>query len=223
MTNARQFALPLLGIVAVAAWWLWRPSAPDVATPPAVAPAKAPTATPRSGAGERAGDGPEAAAKEAAPRTGAPPPSTVRDARRSESIRTALRDRLRDESRAHDRANAAADDGDTPTGTLDKDYIQARIREDLVPIAKECYESALEDDPKLAGKIVMTFGIAGDEEVGGVVDEAAVDPTSTLTHPALGECMRESMMSLSFPAPEGGGRVAVTYPFEFSPDAPASK
>jgi hypothetical protein len=65
----------------------------------------------------------------------------------------------------------------------------------------------------------MQFGIAGDEEVGGVVDEASIDPSSTLTHPDLGECMRESMMSLTFPAPEGGGRVAVTYPFEFSPQA----
>jgi hypothetical protein len=217
-----MFALPVLGVIVVAGWLLFRPKVED-----APAPAKAPAPGAAEKGGKRSsGDGErDARTSDAkAPRgasAGAPPPQTVRDAKRSESIRIALRDRLRE--RGSDSPPERGDDEIEEVGTLDKDYIQARIAEDLVPIAKECYESALEDDPKLAGKIVMQFGIAGDDEVGGVVDEASVDPSSTLTHPALGECMRESMMSLSFPAPQGGGRVAVTYPFVFSPDGPASK
>lgn len=218
-----MFALPILGVIVVLGWFVFRPPVETPAPAPAKAPARPADDTAKRSRegdeGEPTRDGAKAAPSGAT--ASAPPPKTVRDAKRSESIRLALRDRLReDDSAARERGG---DDEVAEQGTLDKDYIRARIQEDLVPIAKECYESALEDDPKLAGKIVMQFGIAGDDEVGGVVDEASVDPSSTLTHPALGECMRESMMSLSFPPPEGGGRVAVTYPFEFSPDAPAQK
>lgn len=218
-----MFALPVLGVLVVVGWLLFRPKVEDA---PAPAPGKAPPSRGADdGAKRSSGDAhddakpTDAKPSSAGATASAPPPKTVRDAQRSESIRIALRDRLGDGGGAP--AERDDDEAAEDMGTLDKDYIRARIQEDLVPIAKECYESALEDDPKLAGKIVMQFGIAGDDEVGGVVDEASVDPSSTLTHPALGECMRESMMSLSFPAPEGGGRVAVTYPFEFSPDAPA--
>jgi hypothetical protein len=219
-----MFALPVLGVIVVAGWLLFRPQVDDAPVPAKAAAPRAADDGAKRASRDAEGDAPTSDAKAppaARPSAGAPPPQTVRDAKRSESIRIALRDRLRE--RGSDSPPERGDDETAEVGTLDKDYIKARIAEDLVPIAKECYESALEDDPKLAGKIVMQFGIAGDDEVGGVVDEASVDPSSTLTHPALGECMRESMMSLSFPAPEGGGRVAVTYPFEFSPDGPASK
>ena len=217
-----MFALPVLGVIVVAGWLLFRPKVEDTPVPAKTPAPKAAEKGAKRASAEVERDAPTSDAKAPPGATGSTPPAqTVRDAKRSESIRIALRDRLRE--RGSDSPPERGDDETAEVGTLDKDYIKARIAEDLVPIAKECYESALEDDPKLAGKIVMQFGIAGDDEVGGVVDEASVDPSSTLTHPALGECMRESMMSLSFPAPEGGGRVAVTYPFEFSPDGPASK
>ena len=60
-----------------------------------------------------------------------------------------------------------------PTGTLDKTYIRDVVREDLVPIAKECYENALERTPDLAGSVMLQFSIAGDESVGGIVDEVS--------------------------------------------------
>jgi hypothetical protein len=105
-------------------------------------------------------------------------------------------------------------------GTLDRLYIQKRIREDFVPLAKECYEAALERDPKLAGKLVFSFVIAGDEDVGGIVESAELDPSSTLVEKGLVYCLRESLLSLSFEPPEHGGVVTVTYPFVFSPDGP---
>lgn len=219
-SNARAFALPLLGLLVVGGWFVFRPrdEAPATTTTP---PAKTegPGDRERSGVEPSAGRPSDAAAPK--PKRPTPPPSTVRDRQRSDAAREALRTRLADTATDDARRQRAEDDDEgAPTGTLNKDYIRDRIQQDLVPIAKECYASALEDEPKLAGKLVMTFGIAGDEEVGGVVDEAAVDPTSEIKHPELGECMRESMMSLSFPAPEDGGRVAVTYPFVFSADGP---
>lgn len=101
---------------------------------------------------------------------------------------------------------------------LDRDYIQSVVTEDLVPIAKECYESALADDPELGGKMVVRFSIVGDPSVGGIVEDAVLDESSTLRHPALSECMTESTASLLFDPPEDGGSITVSYPFVFSND-----
>jgi hypothetical protein len=216
----RNFALPLLALLGIVAYWIWRSTlSATPAETPAPAPTKAPTepqkTTQRSTTG---GDAPSKA--DASPST-ATPTTTAEDVRRtrrdraaSDALRLALRERQRGGTTR--KGGGGATDAAAPQATLDKDYIQARIKEDLVPIAKECYESALEDDPKLGGRLVMKFSIVGDEDVGGVVDEADVDPTSDIKHDALRECMRESMLSLSFAPPEDGGTVQVTYPFVFA-------
>jgi hypothetical protein len=102
---------------------------------------------------------------------------------------------------------------------LDPQYIRSAIAEQLLPVAIECYESALADDPELAGKIVAEFTIIGVEEVGGVVEEASIrEDESTLDNELVRECMRESLLAVSFEPPADGGFVQVTYPFEFSPE-----
>lgn len=112
----------------------------------------------------------------------------------------------------------AADEPATPPPALDKEYIRDRIREDLVPVAVECYESVLAEQPDAGGKIVMRFAILGDPDVGGVVDEAAVDPLeSDFDNAFLRECMTQSLMAVHFDAPPEGGRMEVTYPFVFEP------
>ena len=90
----------------------------------------------------------------------------------------------------------------------------------LIPLAQECYDSALEDDESLAGKLVFQFRIVGEPDVGGIVEDAQLAPDSGITHAELVECMRESLMSMSFDPPENGGAIDVTYPFEFSPGDP---
>ena len=125
------------------------------------------------------------------------------------------RRRLRPKGEKGTPATFAAD-----AGTLDKAYIQKRIRQDFVPLAKECYEAALERDAKLGGKLVFSFVIVGDEDVGGIVESAEIDPSSTLVEKELVYCMRESLLSLSFEPPKHGGVVTVTYPFVFSPGDP---
>ncbi len=98
------------------------------------------------------------------------------------------------------------------------DYIRDRVHEDLFPLAKECYTHALEKNPKLAGRLIVSFTIAGDRRVGGVVDSAKVEPSSTLSDPEVSDCVRESMMSVSFDAPpDGQSSVSVTYPILFLP------
>ncbi len=79
-----------------------------------------------------------------------------------------------------------------PRGSLDKDYIRDVVNEDLLPIAKECYQNALEKRPDLAGSVILRFSIAGDESVGGIVDEVSFadgelfEDTSESTPPAPG-------------------------------------
>lgn len=106
--------------------------------------------------------------------------------------------------------------GSKPKGSLAKEYIQKRIREDFLPLAKECYEAALERDPELGGKLTVNFEIVGDESVGGIVESAELSDDSDIRDEEFMYCMRESMLSMSFEPPKGGGSVTVTYPFLFS-------
>lgn len=227
LSSLKNFALPGVALLAVIAYWIWRSSAPapqPAAEPPATKAPSRPTATPNREPRDPASKPAPTTAAEpppTEPTTAAEPPRTTRRDRSStDALRLALRDRHRSGGGGGRGKGSELEDDEPVPGTLDKDYIRTRIQDDLVPIAKECYESALEDQPELGGKVVMKFSIVGDESVGGVVDEANVDPTSDITHPDLLECMRESMLSLSFPPPEGGGTVSVTYPFVFAADGP---
>lgn len=103
---------------------------------------------------------------------------------------------------------------------LDPQYIRSVIREDFAPMAKQCYESALADNPKLAGKLVVFFTIVGDEKVGGVVESAEISDGTTIEDPKLQQCFTESMMTLAFKPPAKGGKVTVKYPFTMEPDDP---
>jgi hypothetical protein len=222
----KQFALPVVGLAVIAAYWLWRSTA-ATPVPAAAAPSTPPAARPGGASSSRDPGGAAAPTSTPTTKPGAAPTSAAAEAttttRRDREQTRRLREQLRTLHRAGGSRSAADPTADeAPAGKLDAAYIQTRIREDLVPIAQECYESALEDDPKLGGKLVMNFSIVGDPSVGGVVDEADADPTSEIQQPDLLECMKESMLSLSFPPPEDGGTVSVTYPFVFSADGPAS-
>ncbi|MBX7082017.1 MAG: AgmX/PglI C-terminal domain-containing protein [Nannocystaceae bacterium] len=225
----KNFALPLVALAVLAGWFLWnrsQPAAPPAAPQPAgKAPGKAAPELGREGARPGSATPPATSADAAArpaEKPSDPPRATVRDRARSDALRLALQQR-RGSTGGGGSKTAGETVDEAATGTLDKDYIRARIQEDLVPLAQECYESALEDDAALAGKLTMHFDIVGDADVGGVVDGAQVDPGSEIKHPALLECMRESMMSLSFAPPEGGGTVSVTYPFVFAAGDDAGK
>lgn len=108
----------------------------------------------------------------------------------------------------------AADAG-TDVAELSPDYIRARIG-DLAPLLRECYDLALHEDPALEGKLVVEFVIGGEPEVGAIVEESRILDESTLRHPVLDECVRETMYTAEFEDPPTGGRVTVRYPFRMS-------
>ena len=138
------------------------------------------------------------------------PERTVRDKKRRDELRARI-------YRAFGQALPV--EGDAATGIapnqpkLGKKYVQNRIRDDFVPLAKECYEAALERSPELSGTMVLELTIVGDQSVGGVVDSVRLAEESNLADPELSECMRQSMMSMSFVPPETGGVTTVRYPF----------
>ncbi|HEY3819386.1 MAG TPA: AgmX/PglI C-terminal domain-containing protein [Polyangiaceae bacterium] len=101
---------------------------------------------------------------------------------------------------------------------VDPEYIRTRVHEDLFPLARNCYADALKRDPKLTGKLVVSFRIIGDKKVGGVVDDAKMTEDTTIEDAEMQTCVRESMMAVSFDAPPGDQEITVVYPIAFSPD-----
>jgi len=87
-------------------------------------------------------------------------------------------------------------------------------------MALGCYEDAEKRTPGLRGRIVLHFAVVGDSKIGGIVESADVLDASTIRDPMMIDCMRESMLSMTFPPPKQGGFVTVEYPIEFSPDEP---
>lgn len=112
-------------------------------------------------------------------------------------------------------APAAEVSAPEPVGRLEAEYIQDAVRE-IRPLLAECYEQALEHEPGLEGRLVIEFDIEGEPEVGGVVNDSRVSDESEIAETSLDECVTETLYTLELPAPEGGGRVHVRYPFLFA-------
>jgi len=160
-----------------------------------------------------------------------------------QQIADAIAKRQRNTADSQSEADEPNDDDDEAFGSLDKEYIQSVVSEDLLPLVKECYESAVEKSGgSLDGSVIVKFSIAGDASVGGIVDDVELDNKEVTLdasdgkglqapgsfpladNPDFAECISESTASLLFDPPQGGGRVQVSYPFIFATgdDAPAA-
>lgn len=122
------------------------------------------------------------------------------------------------------RSKQAPPNHDAPKGKLDKSYIRDRI-DDIKPLLAECFELARTDDESLAGLLTVEFVIDAEEEVGGYVREASIpedtnDDAVMVANEGLRECVTETILSLEFEPPEGGGEVTVRYPFHFAVNEP---
>lgn len=95
-------------------------------------------------------------------------------------------------------------------GTLSSEVISRIIRRNMDRI-KYCYERTLQVQPALAGRVTARFEIGPD---GSVIDARITD--STLSNADVETCLVARFRAMQFPAPEGGGVVAVTYPLVFT-------
>lgn len=98
---------------------------------------------------------------------------------------------------------------------IDPKYIQEVVRSDLFPMAKQCYGELLARKPDAGGRLEMSFTIAADADLGGIVEDAEV---TGLDDEKMSTCMRESLSTLAFPPPAHDGVVTVKYPIVLSPD-----
>jgi TonB family protein len=75
-----------------------------------------------------------------------------------------------------------------------------------------CHEQGLAANPQLSGRVVVRFVIGGDGNVMGAnVSESSVSV------PSVASCISDAVRRWQFSAPEGGGTVTVTYPFNLQP------
>jgi hypothetical protein len=99
-------------------------------------------------------------------------------------------------------------------GSLSKETIRRIVHRHINEI-KFCYEKGLMKRPDLSGRVSIKFLIAGT----GAVKSAAV-ASSTIGDPGVEICIAQTVERMTFPMPEDGGLVIVTYPFSLSsPDA----
>ncbi len=94
-------------------------------------------------------------------------------------------------------------------GGLDREEIANYIRTQLGQILY-CYERQLSANKDLFGKVSVKFTISGN----GKVETQTISDTS-LKNTTVEGCMLNKIASWKFPAPRGGTKVIVTYPFLF--------
>lgn len=100
---------------------------------------------------------------------------------------------------------------ETVVGKLPPEVIKRIVRQNFGRF-RLCYENGLRTNPRLEGRVTVRFAIARDGNVA-----SATNSGSTLPNPSVVTCVVNSFRRLSFPPPDGGGLVVVTYPISFSP------
>jgi hypothetical protein len=95
-------------------------------------------------------------------------------------------------------------------GALSKEIIRREIGRHINEV-RFCYESQLISQPDLQGRVAIKFIISPT----GAVMNAAVDQTDVGSL-KVESCIAAAVRRMTFPAPEGGGLVVVTYPFLLS-------
>ncbi|MFU8802492.1 MAG: AgmX/PglI C-terminal domain-containing protein [Bradymonadaceae bacterium] len=101
-----------------------------------------------------------------------------------------------------------------PQSQLAREQVMEGI-EAFRPLVRECYEASLTDFPDASGRVVLGFEISAADGEGRVHLSELLDENTTLFDESLHDCMLESIADITFPVPEGGGTVRVTYPFNF--------
>lgn len=107
---------------------------------------------------------------------------------------------------------AAGIDYEEEVTTLDKADIQAVIKKRYVSI-RSCYETQLQTNQKLKGRVVVGFTIKLDGKVKGVKK----GDDSTMKDKKVVNCVLDIMKSLQFPERKKGEEIQINYPFNFQP------
>ncbi|MBW2278155.1 MAG: TonB family protein, partial [Deltaproteobacteria bacterium] len=96
-------------------------------------------------------------------------------------------------------------------GSLSKEVIRRIIRRHINEV-KYCYEKELQKNQRIGGRVVIKFIIS---PTGAVLQSKL--HSSTVKNAPVEQCITRAARRWTFPAPEGGGIVIVTYPFVLTP------
>jgi hypothetical protein len=97
-------------------------------------------------------------------------------------------------------------------GGLPPEVVRRIVRQSIAKITA-CYDAGLATNPALAGRVSIELVISKT----GAVSSTRVG-SSTLPDAKVATCVAGVISKLSFPAPEGGSIVKVSYPFVFAPN-----
>jgi TonB family protein len=92
-------------------------------------------------------------------------------------------------------------------GGLSKEVIRRTIHRNLNQV-RFCYEQALQVRPDIQGRVAVRFIIGATGEV-----KVAAIESSSIGDARVESCISSAVKRWTFPAPDGAGIVAVTYPF----------
>lgn len=215
--------LLVLAILGAVVFLVSRGPEPEPATPPR------PSATEARGAAPE----PSASAKPGDPEKSTPPKRVQTHARAdAQRVRAGLAKLAKaDDARATSSAPSPSRDGAEPPTKgektdepgqltdrigLDPAAVEA-LSAEFLPLTHECIEQARERDPELVGLLAVEVDMAGDPELGAVIDDVRFpDERNEVRDPELQTCIRETALSMLLPSPEQGGqeRLMLTVPIE---------
>ncbi|MDY7226624.1 AgmX/PglI C-terminal domain-containing protein [Hyalangium rubrum] len=104
-------------------------------------------------------------------------------------------------------------------GTVDKEDVRRAIQS-VVPLIRQCFQDVAERHPG-THSVTLRFTVEGQGLTGHFRDGEVVD--TTVQDPFAQACFLDSLLDVRFPAPRGGGRVTITYPFRFVPNPDAGR
>jgi hypothetical protein len=102
------------------------------------------------------------------------------------------------------------------SGGLPQEVVSRIVRQNFGRF-RLCYENGLRSNPSLEGRVTVRFQIGKDGAVSTTSDGGSDMPDANV----IG-CVQRAFGSMSFPAPEGGSAVMVTFPINFSPGSPST-
>jgi hypothetical protein len=102
---------------------------------------------------------------------------------------------------------------------VDKEDIRRAIQT-VVPLIRQCFLDVAERHPG-PQTVKLKFTIEGQGLTGHFRDGEVVD--SSIQDPFALACFLDSLLDVRFPAPRGGGKVTITYPFTFQPGGDAGR
>ncbi|WP_426749250.1 AgmX/PglI C-terminal domain-containing protein [Myxococcus sp. Y35] len=100
---------------------------------------------------------------------------------------------------------------ESTSGRIHTDDIRAAIRA-VTPLVQQCFEDAAQRN-RGPQTVKLRFTVEAGRE-GGVMSAGEL-VSSTIPDPFVQACALDSLLDVRFPAPFGGGKATVVYPFEF--------